>query len=190
MSRILQLATYVSVFLFSHGAPAGYSLAMYGTQLTDQFSETPSSYESKNYLGFALQISLNDKNKIYFGWNYATVGSDSKHNSVDESYISTDTGPMMSLFFGPGNHMTISAGYNVIAKASYTKTGSTQADYSGTSYWAAAGAELELFKNLNLGGRLLYYNSTFDEKKVGTTTSSSSASRNLLLPVLTVTFHN
>lgn len=189
MSSLSCAFLIISIF-FAINVRAEFSAGLFATTLSDEMSTTPSSSETKSYVAGVFQISVDSKKSLYFGWSYSSFSSDSSHANVTERFTSTDTGPCFSYFFGPKQSLILAGGFNVIAKASYEKTATTLTEFQGTSFWFAPGAELELTKEILLGGRLFYSSANYGDQKIGSSATSINVSRTLILPMLTITYRN
>lgn len=180
----------LSLLLFAVPARSEISAGLFATTLSDEMSTTPASSETKTYIAGVFQISVDSKKSLYFGWSYSSFNSDSSHANVTERFTSNDTGPCFTYFFGPKQSLILAGGFNVIAKASYEKTATTLTEFQGTSFWVAPGAELELTKQILLGGRLFYSSANYGDQKIGASATSINISRTLMLPMLTITYRN
>ena len=176
------------LFLFSLPVQAGLSATLLGTYVTDDFSQTAATSNSKQFYGAMLMASFDAKERFHVGWSYTSISAISSRTGNNETYAAADMGPAFAFWFGKDRNLNLSGAYNVVSKATFEQTGQSLKEWSGTSYWVAAGAELEFMKYIHLGGRVVYYGTSMTDQKVGSTASSVSVGRTWVLPMLTISF--
>ncbi|MFN7729601.1 MAG: hypothetical protein ACK5P7_10635 [Bdellovibrio sp.] len=174
--------------MLSLPAQAGFSGTLLGTYVTDDFSQAAATSNSKQFYSAMLMASLDAKERFHVGWSYTSISAASSRTGNNESYAATDMGPAFAFWFGKNRNLNLSGAYNIVSKATFEQTGQALKEWSGTSYWVAAGAELEFMKYIHLGGRVVYCGTSMTDQKVGATASSVSVGRTWVVPMLTISF--
>jgi hypothetical protein len=184
----LGIGAFLMMCAFSINSWAGLSATVYGSYLSDDFSQTTSTQDIRQLYGASFMTALDSKDSFFVGWSYTSLLGTSTASSITKTFSSVDMGPVVSWWFGKGKVYNLTAAYNIISTATYEETSQTTKDWGGTGYYLAAGAELELFKGIHLGARMLYYVSNYTDQKVGAVASDVSVTRTWLMPLLTISY--
>ncbi|MBX2993955.1 MAG: hypothetical protein KF681_04020 [Bdellovibrionaceae bacterium] len=177
-----------SILVFSLGAHAGVAGTLFGTYISDDFSQTAATSDSKQLYGGLLLASVTAKDTFHIGWAYTSINATSTKSSVTDTFASTDMGPAFAYWFGKNRILNISGAYNVVSNSTFQQGSTATKEWTGTSYWVAVGADLEWMKNLHLGGRIIYYSTSITDQKIGSAATSVSVGRTWVMPMLTITY--
>lgn len=158
-----------------------------GIIIQDTLVNSTTTTEQKNLYHIAGLVNVDKKGKLYFGFGYNMVGSTRVEGSTTTTYASQDMGPAFRWVIGKQRIFSIAANYNILAKAQYTTTGSTQADWSGTSYLVRGIIQVPISEQIYLGVALNYYLANYVKSVTGSTSTDVSYSRTMLLPTITST---
>ena len=172
---------------------AGVSASFLGNLSTDSFTQgtsTTDTADSRQWLGASLTATLDSKESFWVGWAFDQVGSVHSLGSATDTYSAQETGPIFTYLFGKGHVWNLSLAYNVLSNATYSQTGQQDKTWTGTSYYAAFGPELELFKNVQFGARIIYYSANYAKQTIGSAASGVSVSRSWVMPLITISYRH
>ncbi|WP_413558064.1 hypothetical protein [Bdellovibrio sp. HCB209] len=178
------------LLLFASGARAEFMLDLSGTYLTEKTNSTDVKDDSTKY-SYNVGGYLKFAKKWWAGWSYLGVNmsgtSNATGSSVPTSFQSSDTGPALKYFFGKSEVFSLTAVFNVLAKASYKNvvSDSTEA-WMGTSYLVSFGIMPEIKSGFHMGVALNYYSAAYTKKTVDGTETSEANTKSWLFPTLSL----
>lgn len=120
---------------------------------------------------------------LFMGWSYGSVSLDEKVGTTKNKLETQDMGIAVRYFLGSRRNYMFSVNYNILATASQSN-GTTQEDWTGTSYLASFAATPEMGERLRLGIQINYYNADYTSKTVGSTKTTVTYNKNWLFPAL------
>lgn len=172
-------------FTLSSRARAGLLLDVGGIYFGDAL-KTSSTSTSTQYMYYgAAMFSLNKD--IWGGWSYLGLSQNTNDGTTATNYSTMDTGPCMKWQFGRGNMYSLSGTVNIISRASYSKSGSSNETWEGLSYLLGFGLMPEVSEGLHVGGSINYYLANYTKKTISGTESSASNSKSWIFPMLSLT---
>lgn len=171
----------LTLLLLSSQVHAGALVELGGTYISD--SMTASSTSSSSKYAYNLGVVFPIAKNFWGGFSYLGLSQADKDSSGSTTnWASTDLGPYFKYQFGRGQLYSLSAAYNLISKATYSKTGGTSEEWSGTSYLISFGFMPEIKNELRIGVTVNYYSASYTKKVVSSTESSASNSKSWIYP--------
>lgn len=180
----------ILILFFSAGARAEFMLDLSGSYLTEKTNSSDVKDDStKLYYNVGAYIQF--AKRWWAGWSYLGVNmtgtSNATGSSVPTSFQSADTGPAVKFFFGKNDLFNLTAGYNVLAKASYKNVVSNETEaWQGTSLLFGFGMMPEVKSGFRIGVSINYYYAMYSKKTVDGTETSESNTKSWMFPSLNI----
>jgi hypothetical protein len=179
----MKFLVFIASTLFLVSAHAGLYGELNGFYNTDNFTTATSATYSKTYYALDIHSNLENKNRFYGGFHVDQVSfSEQSTPATTTTLTSLNMGPMLMWIMDHKKTYSLAVGYNVLAKGSYSVTGSQSAELSGSSLWGSLGIMPEIADNWFVGFRITYYNLTYTKSTTGSAATDVSYSRGLIFP--------
>lgn len=192
MVSILRRTFYViwmGLFFWGSQSSAAIFAEIDGIYTSDTFTTATDATYKKTFYSFDLFANLTSKYTVFAGFHLDQINfSEQPTASTEYSLTSQNMGVMLMWVMDKAGTYSLSAGYNLVQKGSYTTTGASETTLDGTGYWGTFGIMPEVAENLYLGVKFLYYQASYSKKLVGTTSSDVSYSRSFISPILGLSF--
>jgi hypothetical protein len=188
--KIRVLSIILIVLALSPAARADFMIDLSGTYLSENTSSTDVKDDATKYY-YNVAGYLDFAKKWWAGWSYLGVDMSGTSNASGSnqatSFQSSDTGPALRYYIDKNEVFSITAIYNVLAKAAYKNvvSGKTES-WSGTSYLVSFGLMPEIKSGLHIGVSINYYHAGYTKKTVDGTETSEGNTKTWMFPSLSL----
>lgn len=177
----------VSTLLFSSQSFAGVWGELNGFYNSDSFLADEDATFTQTYYNLDVFANLDNNYTFYAGFHVHQLATTSDvTGATDNSFSTLDMGPMLMYVIDQKRIFTMTANFNVIAKA--TNDGSQTANWSGTSMLLSLGVTPEIKDGWYAGFRLNYYSASYSDQTVGSAASTVSHSRTMIFPTFVLSY--
>lgn len=156
--------------------------------LTDAMTHSTESAFARTFYDIMVGFPVTRKKSFIVGWNYSIMSYSDDTGSGATTLSISDMGPKFAWYFDKERTWVIAGTYNLITKGTYGPAGGTSTELRGTSLRVEAGYTPQMWTNVFIGAKLIYYKATFNEEiTANTALEQVSYGRTSIYPALSMT---
>lgn len=156
---------------------------------SDTMTYSTSSAYKRTFYDFMIGFPVTKKKSFIIGWNYDGMTFSDDQGSGATTLAVTDMGPKFAYYFDKNREWVAAFTYNLITKGTYTPSGGTATELRGSSMRFEAGYTPQMWENVLIGAKIVWYKGAFKEEITNETTLTQvSYDRTVIYPAFALTF--
>lgn len=154
---------------------------------TDALTADEDTEHSATFYSLLFGFDIDKKGMYQVGWNYAAHATETKINSEETSYKSTQMGPGFVIYFNKDRTFRFGFSYNLKTLSDYKRNSGDSEEWRGTAMNADIGYQFRFDQAFSLGLRLNYSTTSYDESVTETTKEDVTHKKVLIYPSVALT---
>ena len=155
---------------------------------SESFKTATTVTNANTYLGASILLMADKKGAYFFGFHYGMGTKTSNDGTTTTTFAHSDMGPCLAFYLNKSRSLGFFAGYYHQSKATYTATGASASEWTGTSMQVGFGFDYEAWEGIWLGGKLMMNTLSYNrDVTLGAASSNISYSRTWLSPMISIT---